>query len=92
MPRIVSKNLVSVIFCEAVAIYGVIIAILLSAKPKTWAYNQQENAQLDKDAGWHEAKRLGYQTFNAGIMAGFVNLTCGICVGVIGANAAVLDA
>ena len=86
-PRITSQNLISVIFCEAVAIYGVIIAILLSSKPKNWSYNTTQN-----DANWMEAKRNGYNLFNAGTMVGLTNLGCGLCVGIIGSSAAIVDA
>lgn len=60
----------SVIFCEAVAIYGVIVAIILQTKlesvPKSQIYDP-------------ESLRAGYAIFASGIIVGFANLVCG-CV------------
>ena len=86
--------MVSVIFCEAVAIYGVIVTILLQQKPGGWAWNNQATAR-EGDASWaefHKAKRNGYGIFAAGIAVGLTNLTCGMSVGIIGSCAAVVDA
>ena len=87
-PRITSQNLISVIFCEAVAIYGVIIAILLQGKPNNWPYNKGQT-----DIGnFHLAKVEGYKIFACGSLVGFTNLACGLCVGIIGSGAALVDA
>lgn len=81
-PRIRSKNLVSVIFCEAAAIYGVIVAIILQ--------NKLSNAtQIGISS---EAIKAGYAIFSSGITVGLSNLICGITVGASGIGAALSDA
>lgn len=63
-PRIRSKNLVSVIFCEATAIYGVILAIILlnkvvSPKDKTYEFSDSWD--------WGLYYFAGYSVFFSGI-------------------------
>mmetsp|Transcript_11446 Transcript_11446/g.27995 ORF Transcript_11446/g.27995 Transcript_11446/m.27995 type:complete len:212 (-) Transcript_11446:405-1040(-) len=84
VPRITSKNLISIIFCEAVAIYGVIVAIILQTKME---YVEPENGVYNKYAMYS-----GYSIFGAGITCGFANLVCGMCVGIVGSSCALSDA
>lgn len=78
-PRISSKNLVSVIFAEACAIYGVIMAIILQAK------------MVESETGTPSAF-AGYAIFAAGAVVGLSNLFCGLSVGVVGSSCALSDA
>jgi V-type H+-transporting ATPase proteolipid subunit len=84
-PRITSKNLVSVIFCEAVAIYGVIMGIIMVGK----FTDRGEEGILDS---WDNALWTGYNLFSMGLYVGLSNLFCGVCVGVTGSNCAIADA
>ena len=58
----------SVIFCEAVAIYGVIVAIILQTKLESVSASQIYAP---------ESLRAGYAIFASGIIVGFANLVCG---------------
>lgn len=58
----------SVIFCEAVAIYGVIVAIILQTKLESVPTSQIYAP---------ESLRAGYAIFASGIIVGFANLVCG---------------
>merc|ERR1719178_11777 len=82
-PRIRSKNLISVIFCEAVAIYGVIVAIILQSKI---AFDDK-GAISDTLLAYS-----GYAVFWSGVCAGVGNLACGVCVGICGSGCALADA
>ncbi|EZG73069.1 putative vacuolar ATP synthase proteolipid subunit [Gregarina niphandrodes] len=91
-PRIRSKNLVSIIFCEAVAIYGVIMAILLNAK-NSLIPDFHCSPTMPCNTGLPaEAAVAGWALLCAGITVGGSNLVCGLSVGVAGSSCALGDA
>ncbi|KAL1132488.1 hypothetical protein AAG570_010443 [Ranatra chinensis] len=85
-PRIKTKNLISVIFCEAVAIYGLITAIILTELTKEF------HPGPVMDEIYYMNKFSGFLLFGSGIAVGLVNLVCGMAVGQVGSSAAITDA
>lgn len=107
-PRITTKNLISIIFCEVTAIYGVIISIVFSAKINgslgeegLWTRDnyftgKSLRAAFPRPTAWLTLCTLpvssGHLIFWGGITTGLCNLIGGASVGITGANAAVADA
>ncbi|EDO08479.1 ATP synthase subunit C domain containing protein [Babesia bovis T2Bo] len=94
-PRITVKNLVSVIFCEAVGIYGLIVAVLLlnaslgfTATPRPDDFNADKRITLLYFLEVHR----GYVLFAIGLTSGLCNLFCGLSVGAVGSACALADA
>lgn len=82
-PRIQNKNLMSIVFCEVVAINGIIMAIVFLAKLKGVGA---------EDAFTAASYFTGFAIFWGGLTVGLCNLICGIAVGINGSGAALADA
>jgi len=70
----------SVIFCEAVAIYGIIMAIIFQGKMAPTVFLQATDYFA------------GFAIFFGGLTVGLGNLSCGVCVGITGSGCALSDA
>ena len=91
MPRIQSKNLISIILCEACGIYGLIIALLVSQGKKPADATKSHEIYKDK-ATYQVAENAAYSAFWIGVCVGLSNVFCGICVGVLGSSTALVTA
>ncbi|KAF7993335.1 hypothetical protein HCN44_006395 [Aphidius gifuensis] len=86
-PHIKTKNLISIIFCEAVAIYGLVIAILMTTSMPQWKIDYAGDIEI-----LNKLRHGGYVAFGCGTIVGVANLCCGAVIGVVGSGTALADA
>ena len=80
VPRVRTKNLISILFCEAVALFGVIASIVLLNR-------------LEPNCALNAVNYFtGYAMFWSGLTVGYTDLVCGVAVGVIGSSTVLADA
>jgi len=82
-------SICSVIFCEATAIYGVIMAIILTNKIKE---PEDTGYFLDNNWDYYGFYYAGYGMFSAGLSVGLTNVASGVSVGIAGSSCAIGDA
>ena len=88
--KVSSNNLVNIIFCEAVALDGVIMAIIMANKIKGATQFVPSDGELKS---WQaNAMVAGWCMVAVGLSVGFSNRVCGACVGVLGSGCALSDA
>ena len=75
--------MISIIFCEVVAIYGVIMSIVFSSN-----ISPVPEETLHTGSNYY----TGYAIFWGGLIVGMCNLICGVSVGINGSSAALADA
>eukprot|EP01126_Amoeba_proteus_P045277 TRINITY_DN505_c0_g1_i1.p1 TRINITY_DN505_c0_g1~~TRINITY_DN505_c0_g1_i1.p1 ORF type:complete len:206 (-),score=32.06 TRINITY_DN505_c0_g1_i1:73-603(-) len=84
-PHVRTRNMVSIVFCEAVAIFGIISALLAEIKLSSFA---------DPNGGVmpYETRFAGWAFFYGGLVVGLCNLCCGVSVGITGSAVVTADA
>lgn len=80
VPRVRTKNLISILFCEAVAIYGVIMNVIMTLRISS-------SSNIDR-ATYYSS----YALFWAGLTVGISEMACALAVGVVGSAAVLADA